>query len=75
MYKSEEYYAAADLPHIRSENEDPGQSVCIDCGSNDVRKPSEENCSICGERLCYGDHAYEAGDLLICEGCITRVLI
>ena len=32
-------------------------------------------CDICKRPLYSGDHAYEAGDLLICEKCVTRVMV
>ena len=44
------------------------------CGSTDT-EIQVTVCDICKKPLYSGDHAYEAGDLLICEECVTRVMV
>jgi len=48
--------------------------LCEHCKSAEIRT-SAENCSMCGTAIYEGEYAYEAGGMLICERCLTRVLV
>lgn len=47
---------------------------CAYCGSEEI---SGENgkCHICGKTLFKGEHAFEAGDILLCGQCVTEIMI
>lgn len=47
---------------------------CEECGCTEIYLGTEK-CSICGRTLYRSEHAYEAGELLICGGCLTEVMI
>ena len=47
---------------------------CRECSGTDV-SPDISACNICGKILFEGDPAYEAGKLLMCTECVTKVRI
>ena len=60
---------------VSAYNKDGDQAdACGYCKSDKIRI-SDVNCSLCGAALYHGEYAYEAGEMLICENCLTRVLV
>ena len=56
--------------------ESDGGSImkCEHCGSEDLGRPAAV-CGLCGKTLFEGEYAYEAGERLFCESCVSEVLI
>ncbi|MBR5089421.1 MAG: hypothetical protein IK093_08330 [Ruminiclostridium sp.] len=74
MYKCMNCGFEGEKPAAAYETDGSLNDVCECCKSEKIRIASEE-CSVCGAAIYKGDSAYEAGDMLICEKCITAVLV
>ncbi len=75
MYKCENCGGTGERPVIARKNDGSRCYICGNCKSGNVRISSGYSCGICGRVLYEKEHAFEAGELLICEGCITRVMV
>ena len=74
MYKCMICGFTGESPAAAYEKDGSINDVCGNCKSADIRV-SQENCSVCGSAIYKGEYGYEAGDLLICERCLTMVLV
>ena len=74
MYKCIVCGFTGEKPAAAYEKDGSISDVCEHCKSDDIHV-SPENCSVCGSAIYKGEYAYEAGDLLICERCLTPVLV
>ena len=74
MYRCMICGGTGERPGAAYEKDGSIENVCEHCKSAKIRI-SDEKCSMCGAALYKGEYAYEAGGLLVCENCLTRVLI
>ncbi len=74
MYRCNECGLGGNLPARVYDHDGSLYATCEHCGSEHIAL-AKEPCDICGRMLFEGDTAYQAGDLLICDDCLTEVLV